>query len=166
MEILTDIANKIGFDWKLSISHLINLLIIFFLLVKYALPAIKKTVEERNRKIEEGLRMRTDADIILDDAKKASQEIVKSANVKAQDVFLKAENNSKEIISNANEKANEIILSASREKEDAKEKGLRDAENILLKDMPNILAKVSANAFSQKINPDINKDFISKVFKI
>jgi F0F1-type ATP synthase membrane subunit b/b' len=58
MEILTDIGNKIGFDWRLALTHLINLLIIFFLLVKYAFPAIKKAVDERTKKIQEGLKMR------------------------------------------------------------------------------------------------------------
>lgn len=166
MEILTDIATKIGFDWKLALTHLINLLIIFFLLVKYALPAIKKTVEERTKKIEEGLRMRNEADKIVEKAKSESLDITKSANAKAEEVYTKAEKNSKEIISTANEKANSIIFSANKDKEEAKEKGLKDAENILLKDIPGILSKISTQAFSGKITGEVNKDFISKVFKI
>jgi F0F1-type ATP synthase membrane subunit b/b' len=50
MEILQDIGTKIGFDWRLALTHLINLLIIFFLLVKFALPAIKKTLIEELKK--------------------------------------------------------------------------------------------------------------------
>lgn len=166
MEILTDIASKIGFEWHLALTHLINFLIIFFLLVKFALPSIKKTISERTKKIEEGLKMREDADKIVEDANKTSLEINKLANKKAEDMFSKAENSAKEIVSAAHLNATSILQAADKEKEGAKMKGLQDAENLFTKDIANILAKVSANAFSTKVTADVNKDFISKVFKI
>lgn len=86
MEILNDIASKIGFDWKLSLTHLINFSIIFFLLVRFALPGIKKTINERTKKIEEGLKMRLDADKIVESANTDYKKIVTDANQKAQDI--------------------------------------------------------------------------------
>ena len=166
MEILQEIANKIGFDWKLAFTHLINLLLIFFLLAKFALPSIQKVVNERTKKIEEGLKMREQADKIVENANSESLQIVKYANQKAESIVSKAESGAKEIVLNANSKASEIIQFAEKEKELAKEKGLREAENILVKDIQKILSKISANAFGDKISADVNNDFVSKVFKM
>lgn len=165
MEILNDIASKIGFDWRLAITNLFNFLIIFFLLVKFALPAIKKTVAERTEKIKEGLRMRDEADKIIDSAKQVSKEIAIEANKKAENIISKTDISAKEILSQANTKATEIVQLASKEKEEAKQKGLNEAENILTKDISKILTKISLNAFSSKITPEVNNEFITKTFK-
>lgn len=166
MEILQEIAHKIGFDWKLALTHLINLLIIFFLLARFALPTIKKVVNERTKKIEEGLRMREQADKIVENANLESQKIAKLANQKAEEIFVKAETSAKDIVTTANTKASEIVQLAEKEKTSAKEKGMKEAENILSKDISKILSKISANAFGDKISADVNNDFISKVFKM
>jgi F-type H+-transporting ATPase subunit b len=166
MEILQDIGNKIGFDWRLALTSLINFLIIFFLLVKFALPAIKKTIDERTAKIKEGLRLREEADKIVTQAKSEGLEITKGANKKAEEIFSKAEISSKELVSAAHEKASTIVQEAEKQKEESKAKGLLEAENILQKDIAKILTKISANAFSGKVSAEANKDFIQKVFKL
>lgn len=166
MEILTEVANKIGFDWKLALSSLINFLIIFVLLVKFALPALKKIIDERTKKIQEGLRLRNEADKIVEQAKREGGEIKSEANVKAESIISRSEISSKEILLQANSKAGEIIQIAEKEKLDAKQKGLQDAESILLKDLPDILSKISNNAFSGKVSAEINNDFVKNIFKI
>ncbi len=166
MEVLQEVGHKIGFDWRLALTHLINLLIIFFLLAKFALPSIKKVVEERTKKIQEGLKMREQADKILEEANQNSLETAKKANQKAEEIYSKAESSAKEIVLTANSKASEIIQVAEKEKQNAKEKGLKEAESLITKDLSKILSKISANAFSEKISADINSDFVSKVFKI
>jgi F-type H+-transporting ATPase subunit b len=165
MEILVDIASKIGFDWKLSITHLINFLIIFFLLVKFALPGIKKVIADRTRKIEEGLKMRYEADKIVESAKVDAKEISKLANQKAGEVISKADENAKSIVTEGSEKAAEIVRLANAQKEDSKNSGLKEAENLLTKDISKILAKISASAFDSKITSENNSDFVTKVFK-
>jgi F-type H+-transporting ATPase subunit b len=164
MEILNDIASKIGFDWKLSLTHLINFSIIFFLLVRFALPGIKKTINERTKKIEEGLKMRLDADKIVESANTDYKKIVTDANQKAQDIITKGESSAKIVITSANEKAGETLRLAQQERDQAKEKGIKDAENIVTKDLSKILSKISAQAFSSKLTGDVNSDFVGKVF--
>ncbi len=165
MEVLTEIGDKIGFDWKLSITHLINFLIIFFLLVKYALPALKRTIDERTAKIKEGLRMRDEADKIVISAEEQSKVITREANQKAEGIISKSEVNAKEIVLTASDKASEVIKKAQAEQDHAKEKGLKEAEGILSKDISSILTKIANSAFDGKITTENNSDFVSKVFK-
>ena len=165
MEILTDIATKIGFDWKLAVTHTINLGLIFFLLVKFALPSIKKIIDERTAKIKEGLRMRDEADKIKLDAENVAKDINKMANTKAQEVISKSEVSAKNIVTDASAKSGEIIRLANLQKDEAKNAGLKDAENYVSKNIATILTKISAAAFDSKITAENNSDFVSKVFK-
>lgn len=165
MEILTDIATKIGFDWRLALTSLVNFLILFFLLVKFALPAIKKNIEERTAKIKEGLRMREEADKIVDQAKLDAKEINIAANQKSLDIISASENNAKNILTEANTKKSEIVRQAEELKDEAKNAGMKEAENLLKKDISKIITAISENAFSTKISTDLNSEFISKVFK-
>jgi len=165
MEILQDIATKIGFDWKLALTHFINLLIIFFLLVKFALPAIKKVVDERTAKIKEGLRLRDEADKIVVEAKGDAKNILVEANKKAQENIGNADAVAKNTIADASTKSAEIVRAANLEKEGAKQAGLKDAENILGKDIGKILTSISNLAFSGKVSADANSEFVTKVFK-
>lgn len=165
MEVLTDIATKIGFDWRLALTHLINFLIVFFLLVKFALPAVQKAIKERTQKIKEGLKMREEADKIVLKAESDAKEINKNANNKAESIISKSESNAKEIILNANDKASGIIQSATLMQTQAKEKGLKDAETILTKDISSIISKISNAAFGEKLNSENNSEFVSKIFK-
>lgn len=165
MEILNDIATKIGFDWRLALTHFINLMIIFFLLVKFALPAIKKTVDERTAKIKEGLRMREEADKIKADAQLDAKNVNLDASKKAQEIISKSESSAKNILADASTKSSEIIRTANLEKEGAKNAGLKDAENILGKDIGKILTSISNLAFHGKVSADANSEFVTKVFK-
>jgi F0F1-type ATP synthase membrane subunit b/b' len=165
MEILQDIATKIGFDWRLAITHLANLLIIFFLLVKLAFPAIKKVVDERTTRIKEGLRLRDEADKIVIDSKKEAENVLRSAKVKSQDNISNSESSAKNILNEASTKSAEIIRLANLERESSKDKGLKEAETLLSKDISRILTQISEKAFSGKVSADVNSDFVSNVFK-
>ncbi len=164
MEILTDIATKIGFDWRLALTHFINLLLIFVLLVKFALPSIKKTISERTAKIQEGLRMRNEADKIVELANLEGKEINKAANQKASELITKTEMNAKNILTESSQKASEIMQAANLQKDLSKAAGLKDAENILSKDISKILTQISLKSFNSKINGDNNSEFVSTVF--
>jgi len=165
MEILHSIGEKIGFDWRLSLTHLINFLIIFFLLVKFALPKIKATIDERTKKIKEGLLMRESADKIVADATTESKQIGKNANAKYEEVVSKADAEAKNIVKGAHDNANDIIKLAEKERGEAFAKGLESAENIVKKDIANIINKIALESFDKKIDAEVNDSFVSSIFK-
>ena len=165
MEILHDIGNKIGFDWKLSITHLINFLILFFLLVKFALPNIKRTIDERTKKIKEGLQLQEESVKIFEDAKLESQKIISVAHTKQSEIVATADEAAKQILTKANEKQQEIIQQAEQVKSVSKEAGLKDAEKVFANSLPQVLKKISTAAFGDKLSAEVNDQFITKVLK-
>lgn len=165
MEILQEIGHKIGFDWRLAITHFVNLLIIFVLLVKFALPKLKKTIDERNQKISDGLKMREDAEKIVELANEQSSNIKTLANTKYQEVIDKGTQDAKKLTEEASQEAREIMQKANLEKEAAKSKGLSEAENIISADINKILTQISEKAFAGKVTAETNSDFVASVFK-
>lgn len=165
MEVLYEVAHKIGFDWRLAITHFINFALIFVLLVKFALPGLRKTIEIRNKKIQEGLSLREDAKKLVQDAENESLEIRKQAAKDSESIISKGEKSAKDIVTNANEQASNTIRNANKEKEEAKDLGLKQAEELINKDIGSILAKISEKAFGENLTKENNSMFVRQTFK-
>lgn len=108
--------------------------------------------------------MRDEADAIKALAQSESKTIAIEANKKAQEIISRADVSAKQTALEASEKANATIQEANKIKDDAKNAGMKEAENILARDISKILAKISSNAFSGKITGDVNSKFIEDVF--
>lgn len=91
--------------------------------------------------------------------------MLRSAKVKSQDNISNSESSAKNILNEASTKSAEIIRLANLERESSKDKGLKEAETLLSKDISRILTQISEKAFSGKVSADVNSDFVSNVFK-
>ncbi len=109
----------LGINWKILVGQIINFAIIFFLLKKFVFGRFQKTLENRKKKIEDGLKKSEEAEQNLlkirnlekevkDSAEENAKEIIKSAQINAQ-------KKSQEVLGQA-EKDGEKILLAAREK--------------------------------------------------
>lgn len=116
-----EIANKIGFDWKLLVFNLINFFVILFLINKFFLRKVLATAAQRQADIEAGYNQ-----------KEESEELIKKAALDRQEIINKAKMESNLIIQKADEQAvklkHAIIVEAQEEAESVKEKGLQSIE--------------------------------------
>ena len=94
---LLDTLAKVGFDWRLALSNLVNFGLIIWLLAKFLWPSIIKVINERQQIINQG----------LDDAEAAKEHLVKS-QANYQSKLIKAHHEAKEIISQADKRGQEI----------------------------------------------------------
>lgn len=103
-------ASQFGIDWKLMIAQLINFGIIFFVLRAFAYKPILKLLDERRKKIEDGLGF----------AEKAKSELASIETLKSEEV-AKAQKQGFEIVKNAEQSAgkvrDEIIAGGETEKQ-------------------------------------------------
>ncbi len=162
---LAEILSKIGFEWHLAITHLINFLLIFFLIVKFALPAVKKTISKRTEKIKEGLRMRENATSILDSAKTDSKNIIHDANMERKRILEKTEVEGKSMMAEFGAKAQSVLEDANKIRKSSEEKGYAEGGDIFLKKLPSFLTAISTSAFAGKITPEINNEFIANILQ-
>lgn len=143
---MLEVLGKIGFDWQVALANLVNFIIIFFLLRKFAWGPIQKIITERQRKIDQG----------LEDAKKAETELLMAEEIKKSKVEEgKQEANS--IVSSAQEKADAILVSTESEALNLKSSIIKDGERI---------AEEKKNAVEREVEKELGQLVIKGVEKI
>ncbi len=137
---LLEALGKIGFDYKLAIANAVNFVIIFFLLKKYFFGPIGKSIDERKKKIEEGLAFQKEAEEGLLSARKKEEEMLVEAHKKAKKVMDKAEVKGEEILNHFKKEAEiekqriieEGNLEINRKEKEARAKIQEEASNLIV----------------------------------
>lgn len=94
---LIDTLAKVGFDWRLALTNLINFGLIVWLLAKFLWPSIAKAIGERQKIIDQGL---TDAE--------SAKERLEQSQADYQAKLLAARQAAGEIINQADEQGQKI----------------------------------------------------------
>lgn len=93
---LRGLLSQFGIDWKLIIAQAINFIVVAFLLWRFAFKPVMATLDERQRKIAEGLQFAEEAKTQLAETEKRQAEVLREANVKAQEIFHEARDRARE----------------------------------------------------------------------
>src|SRR5205823_14852899 len=93
-DILRETADTFGWNWKLFLSQVISFCIVAFLLRRFAYKPILAVLEDRRRKVEEGMLNAEKIKKELAEAEKRYQEILAKANANAQRMIDEARESS------------------------------------------------------------------------
>jgi F-type H+-transporting ATPase subunit b len=160
-----EILAKIGFDWHIALSHTVNFGLIFFLLVKFALPNIKKVINERTAKIKDGLKKADDAKFIFDKAKQDRDALLHDAEIEKKSIIATGEKVAESLENSGSIKAKSIIDEANALKAIGEKSGFDNAIKSAGESLPNLIKLLSQKAFDGRVDADINSDFVGKIFK-
>ncbi len=89
-------AAKFGLEWKYIVVQVISFLILFGVLYKFAIKPTTATMEERNKKIADGLRHAEETQARLAAAQQESAALIKAAQVEANKAIEEARKAAKE----------------------------------------------------------------------
>lgn len=162
MQIL-EILGKIGFDWQLALANLINIGIIFLVLYKFAFTPIKKKIEEREASIKKGLSQAHDAEVVLKEAHDEKEEIIKQAKRDAILVLEETERQRKNILKDAEVKAQEerdAILKKAQLEIEGKQ---AEMERALNEKSAELISRGVAQMLEEEMTPEINERIIKKM---
>jgi F-type H+-transporting ATPase subunit b len=122
-----------GVEPKYIVFQLISFLVVLAVLYKFGIKPVTATVEERNRKIEAGIKHAEEMQTKLAAAQQESAAIVKKANAEAQRIVDDARKTSKDFLDKqtqeATAKANDLLNKAQQAIELEHKKMLADARN-------------------------------------
>ncbi|MDP3989229.1 MAG: F0F1 ATP synthase subunit B [bacterium] len=135
MDQLNDILTKIGFDWQLALASLVNFLIIFWILKRYFFKPLGDTIEERQKRIEGGLRDAHESELALLRAKEECQLLIIQAKKEAEEVISSARDQARLLEDRAKKK-----IVALRDEEMAK------AQQEIAKERDELMATVKRSA--------------------
>ena len=90
------LVSQFGIEWRYIVWQIASFLILFVVLYKFGIKPTVTTMEERNKKIESGLRHAEEMQAKLAAAQQESAQIVKNAQLDAQKIVDEARKASKD----------------------------------------------------------------------
>lgn len=123
---MESIISTFHIDWKIIIAQMINFGVVFFVLYRYAIKPLLKTMGLRQEKITKGLKDAQENAEILSKTETKHEEILANARIEAQVVFQNIKKDAEvkrvEIIEDAKKEANTIIENGKKILENEKRK--------------------------------------------
>jgi F-type H+-transporting ATPase subunit b len=116
-----ELIHQFGIDWKLLLAQVVNFLVLLYVLKRFAYGPIINVLQERRKKIEEGIRASNDAQKRLAQAEEEKKTILLRAEEESVGVVSKAEKI-------AEDQARIIIIHATEESEHIIENGHKKLE--------------------------------------
>lgn len=92
----SSLVGQFGLDLKLIIAQAINFAIVAYLLWRFAYKPVMVTLDERQRKIAEGLQFAEEAKTQLAETEKRQAEVLREANTQAQAILHEARENARQ----------------------------------------------------------------------
>ena len=99
------VAEKFGLEWKYVVIQMISFLILFGVLYKFGIQPTIATMEERNKKIESGLKNAEETQVRLAAAAQESAALIKQAQLDAQKLVDEARKSAKDFADKQNTEA-------------------------------------------------------------
>lgn len=165
MEILSDLLNLFGVDWRLMVAQLINFLIVVGVLWFFALKPLTKTMESRNDEIAKGL---DDAKSATERLEKVEQEVkdkLMEAKGQASDILEEAkklgEKNKQEAVEKTKAEVEHLIAKAKEQIANEKDSMISEVKGEVSKMVVVALEKI----LSEGLSKDLDKKYIEKTLK-
>ncbi len=91
----SEIQKNYGFDTKYFIAQVVNFLIVAFLLYRFAFKPVLATLDERQKKIDDGLRFADEMKHKLNESEIKYSQAVKQGSIEAQKIVEEAKEHAK-----------------------------------------------------------------------
>lgn len=157
----------LGIDWRVLIAQFFNFAILLFVLYKFAYRPMFKMLDERRKKIEDGIENSLRAEERLAKIEASEKNIIKKAKMEAAEIIKKAKNDSEEMRKMELAKTKEEIgKMMSQERENMrieKTKVLREINKEVSGLVSLALERVLGEKFSEKKDEDFIKKVITKI---
>lgn len=160
-----EIFKAFGLDIKLLIANLVNFLILVFILYKLGYKPILKFVNDRQKKIEKGIKDAEESAKRLSDASAKQEEITSKAHKEAQVIIGKAKDQAKVqadgIIKKTQDEAHNIVDKAKKEIALEKEQTLSNVH----KEAALAVIAATEKLLKKKVDDKEDKEFIENSMK-
>lgn len=161
-----ELLNAFGIDYKILIAQLFNFAVLFFVLYKVGYGPILKFLNDRKKRIEDGIKMAEEAELKLKEAVSDKNAIIIEAKKEAADIIAKAsdlaQKKNEEVVE---EIKKDVALIVEREKRDIqveRAQTLKDVKN----EVADLIAVALEKILEEKMVSEKDKELIKKAIKI
>jgi F-type H+-transporting ATPase subunit b len=142
---------QFGVNWKLLIAQVVNFLLLLFILKRFAYGPIIQMLNDRRKKIDEGMKASADAKKRLAEANETRMSIILKAEEESVGIVSRAEltakNQAQAIVDEAHHKTDEIITAGQKKIEEDRlkleEEVFSQAQELVKKGLVVTLGKIN-----------------------
>lgn len=157
---MQSLLNSLGLDPIIFFSQLVNFIILYALLKKFALEKLLNSINKRQEMIADGVRNAQDAKLVLKQVKIQQEEIISDARAKARELLAEARSvgkkQSEKIIADAQKRADQILVDAREQIQTEKQK--------MLLEVKGELADIIATGMQKIADENIDQNKISRQY--
>lgn len=169
-ENMEEIINTFHIDWKLLIAQLVNFGIVLFVLYKFAIKPLSKTMDERTREIEKSLDDAQKIKESLAKVEEANAEKILQAKKEAQEILGKAraygQEQGQKMVDDAKKEVQTVIAAAKEQIFQEKQEMLKEVKSevgeLVVMAAKKILEKVTTKEIDSKLIEESLKQVQSK----
>ena len=149
---MADLLASFGIDWRLLIMQTVNFGVLLVLLTYFLYKPVLRILEERKKRIEQGIKDASDAKHKLENAEQESVAIIAEASSKADEIIVEAKDTAvskeKEIIQSAEARSAKIESDAKARAEESAKKIIEESN----KEMAKMAILASERLLNKKLN--------------
>lgn len=160
-----DILKNFGVDPLLLAAQVVNFLIIFWLLKRFAYKPIFQMLEKRRMLIAEGVENAQKSEVVLQKAEDREKEVLKKAQQQAQETLSAAQKQAQETLAAAEDTAKVRVEKMLDEARSSIEQQTVDAEQILSKHTAQLAVKLLEKSLGNLVDSKTQKDVVTKATK-
>lgn len=160
-----DILTSLGIDWTLLVLQLVAFLILVWLLGKFVYPVFLKIVDEREAKVEEGVKAAVAAEKKADEAQAKIEESLKTARSEAADIVATAKAEASQMIEKAEKDAKKRSDRIVAEAHESLEKDIVAARKTLHNETLELVALATEKVIGKAVSPKVDDAVIAAAVK-
>lgn len=162
---MEELIKTFHIEINLLVAQFVNFAIILFVLWKFAYKPILKTLNDRTKKIEKGVKDAEEAGKKLKETAEKEKEILIKARKEAQDIIKKSETDAKKnaqsIMEQAKEQNEKMIADTKKMIEQEKTRMLADVKA----DVADLVVSATEKIIAQKLDASKDKELIEASIK-
>ena len=159
---MDSLINTFHIDWKLMLAQLVNFVLVFYVLRRFALKPLMKVMKARSAEIEKGLK---DAESIrqkLAEAEGTKAEIITQAKKEAQGIvektYIAAERLKADKMRETRIRMDEMVTKTKSDLEFEKKKIVGEAKNEIV----GLVIGASEKLLEKNLDTETNRKFVEK----
>lgn len=157
-----EILANIGVDGRILLAQIVNFLILLFVLQRFVYRPLLAFLEERSKKIEQGLKDAEQARKQLSEAEAKQEALLVAARAEGQEMVKKAESVAararEELLDTARSEAAKIAADAKRSIEEEKAKMFMEAKQ----ELAGLVIAATEKVLVAKLDSEIDRELVKK----
>ncbi|HVZ58802.1 MAG TPA: F0F1 ATP synthase subunit B [Patescibacteria group bacterium] len=160
-----EVLGKFGINPILLLAQVVNFLIVFYIIKRYALKPILQLLKNRQDTIKKGLEQAEEAKKLLEETAEKEKAVLRKAQLEAKELIDDAKKHSTEVINQTESKAREQAEKILQEARDQISSETKEAERKLTAHISELAIMMIQKSSSELFNEKEQQQIMQKAVK-